>query len=367
MNIPLVDLKRQYQAIKDEIDKAIRDVIDKCAFIKGPIVKEFENNFANFCKAKYCVGVSNGTDAVSLALDACGIKQGDEVITAANTFIATIDPALIKGIKVKLVDIDKDTYLLDVNKLEENITKNTKAIIPVHLYGQMADMKPLMELAEKHELKIIEDAAQSHGAEQHGKRGVIGDVATYSFFPAKNLGAYGDAGAVVTDNEEIAEKLEMLRDHGRKIGEKYDSAILGYNHRLDGLQAAILNVKLKYLEGWTENRIKNAAYYGEFLKGSDVVAPVVKEYNRHVYHLYVIRTKKRDELQKYLKEKGVSSGIHYPVPSHLQQAFKYLNLHEGSFPLTEQYSKEILSLPMFPELTKEEIEYIAENVLGFFK
>lgn len=364
MNVPFVDLKRQYSSIKKEIDESVQDVIDKTAFIMGEKVKNFEDNFAKFCRVKHAIGVSSGTSALHLALLGAGIKAGDEVITVPNTFIATAEAVSHAGAEVKFSDVYAKTYNIDVSKVR--ITDKTKAIIPVHLYGQMAEMDALMDFAESHNLKIIEDSAQAHGAEHKGKRsGSMGDVGCFSFYPGKNLGAYGDAGMVTTNDDEIAEKIRALRDHGRS--EKYVHKVVGFNHRIDALQCAILNVKLKHLNAWTDARRKNAELYNKLLSGVEgIITPVEKEYNKHVYHLYVIRTKNRDELQKHLKSHGISTGIHYPIPLHLQPAYSFLNYKKGDFPITEKHSKEVLSLPMFAELTKEEIEYVCEKTREFF-
>jgi len=364
MKVPFVDLKRQYSSIKPEIDAAIQDVLDNTAFIMGENVKNFESNFAKFCGVKHAIGVSSGTSALHLALLGAGIKPGDEVITVPNTFIATAEAISHVGAKPVFVDIDKETYTINVSKIKDKITEKTKAVIPVHLYGQMVEMDDLMELAQDNNLKIIEDSAQAHGAEYKcRKAGTIANSGCFSFYPGKNLGAYGDAGMVTTNDDEIAENVKILRDHGRS--DKYEHKIIGFNHRIDALQAAILNVKLKYLNGWTDARRKNAKLYNELLSNVDVVTPVEKEYSKHVYHLYVIRTKKRDELQKYLKTHGIATGVHYPIPLHLQPAYSHLDYKEGDFTVTEEYSGEILSLPMFGELTEEEIGYVVEKIKEF--
>lgn len=360
MKIPLVDLKAQYNSIKGEIDSAVEQDLAETAFIMGSRVANFENDFAKFCDNKYCAGVSSGTEALHLALRAIELKPGDEVITVPNTFIATVEFITHLGGNIKFVDIDKDTYTINVNEIEKAITDKTKAILPVHLYGQSSDMKPIMEIAEKHNLKVIEDCAQAHGAEYNGKRVSVSDIGCFSFYPGKNLGAFGDGGAIVTGNEEIANKIAMLRNHGREKGEKYKHSILGFNSRLDALQAAILQVKLKYIDQWTDARRKNAKLYNELLQDK-VVTPVEAEYAKHVYHLYVIRTKNRDKLQQHLKSKEISAGIHYPIPLHQQPALQKLNI-TGKFPITEQYSKEILSLPMYPELSEEQINFVADSI-----
>ncbi len=366
MNIPFVDLKAQYNSIKEEIDVAIKNVLDNTAFIMGENVKNFEKEFASYCNAKNCIGVSSGTSALLIALKAAGIQQGDEVITTPHTFIATTEAITELNAKVKFADIDKETYTINPELIEKAITEKTKAIIPVHLYGQSADMDPIINIAEKHNLTIIEDCAQAHGAEYKGKKVPISKIGCFSFYPGKNLGAYGDAGAIVTNDDGIAEKARMLRDHGRKKGDKYIHTITGSNYRLDALQAAILRVKLKHLDEWTERRRNNAKTYNDLLKDI-VVTPKEAEYAKHVYHLYVIRVKKRDETQTFLKEKGISTGIHYPKPLHLQPAYKNMGYKEGDFPVTENISKDTLSLPMFPELSQEQISYIVDKINSCMK
>ena len=358
MNVPLVDLKRQYLSIKREIDGAIQEVIDKSAFIMGENVEEFENEFTKFCGVRYGVGTSSGTTALHLALIVCGIKQGDEVITVPYTFIATTEAISYTGAKVVFVDIEDRSYTIDTEKIEQSITERTKAIIPVHLFGQPADMDKIVGIAKKHNLVVIEDACQAHGAEYKGKKvGSLGDIAAFSFYPGKNLGAYGDAGMAVTNNEEFAEKMRLLRNHGRN--KRYYHQIEGYNYRLDTIQAAILRVKLRHLEEWTEKRRRNAKLYNKLLKGSGVKTPVEMEYAKHVYHLYVIKTEKREKLYSRLKENGISAAVHYPLPLHLQEAYRYLGWKKGDFPISEACSERLLSLPMFPELTTDEIKKIA--------
>lgn len=361
MQIPLVDLKAQYKSIKPNIDKAIHEILDNTSFIGGKAVKDFEDNFARFCGAKFCVGVGNGTDALFLAKKALDIGQGDEVITAVNTFIATSEAITMTGARVVFVDVDENSYNIDVSKIEEKITERTKAIILVHLFGQPADVDPILQIAKKYNLKVIEDSAQAHCAEYKGKRtGTLADVACFSFYPGKNLGAYGDAGAVVTNNEELALRVRMIANHGRI--QKYNHELEGINSRLDGIQAAILNVKLRYIESWTEARRRNARLYNELLKDIDDITPMEMHYAKHVYHLYVIRTKKRDEMKDFLKSKGILTGIHYPTPLHLLNAYKYLRHRKGDFPVAEKCATEFLSLPMFPELEKEQIEFVSNMV-----
>jgi len=357
----LVDLKRQYLSIKNEIDGAIQEVIDKSAFIMGENVQEFEDEFAKFCGVKYGVGTSSGTTALHLALVVCGIKRGDEVITVPYTFIATAEAISHTGAKVVFVDIEDRSYTMNPAKIEQAITERSRAIIPVHLFGHSADMDRIIDIAKKNNLIIIEDSCQAHGAEYRGRRvGSIGDIGCFSFYPGKNLGAYGDAGMAVTDNKVLAEKMRLLRNHGYE--KKYYHKIEGYNYRLDAIQAAILRVKLKHLDEWTEKRRRNAKLYNQLLKGSKVKTPLEMEYVKHVYHLYVIRADNRDKLNLRLKENDIGATIHYPLPLHLQEAYKNLGYKKGDFPISETCSAELLSLPMFPELTEDEIKKIVEVI-----
>lgn len=367
MKIPLVDLKSQYEFIKPEIQTAIQGVIDKSAFVLGDVVRQFEDEFAKFCDAKFCIGVGNGTDALHLALSACDIKSGDEVITTPHTFIATTEAISMAGAKIVFADIDKETFNIDPKKIEEKINKNTKAILAVHLYGCPCDMESILKLSKKYGLKIIEDACQAHGAEYKGRRvGSFGDVAAFSFFPGKNLGAYGDGGAVVTNNNQIALKVKMLRDHGRTT--KYEHEMEGFNSRLDAMQASILKVKLKYLNAWNEKRRQHAGKYNSLLKYiTKIKVPLCSKDAVSVFHLYVIMTNDRDRLREYLDEKGVATGIHYPIPLHLQKAYRYLELPKGSFPVAEGTASQILSLPIYPELTNEQIEYICQSIEDYYK
>ncbi len=356
--VPFVDLKSQYFSIAGEIDSAMQEVIHNTAFILGKDVSLFEEEFAQFCQAKYAVGVDSGTSALELALRAFGIGSGDEVITAANTFIATTLAISYTGARPVLVDIDPLTYDIDVNQLTDAITKRTKAIIPVHLYGQPADMDPILDIARRHGLVVIEDSCQAHGARYKGKRtGSLGDAAAFSFYPAKNLGAFGDAGMVVTQDEKIAEKVRIFRDVGQK--QKYHHIVKGYNHRLDTLQAAVLRVKLKYLDEWNDSRRQHASQYNKLFTGSQVITPFEADYGEHVYHLYVVRLKERDFLRKYLwDELKIGTGIHYPIPIHMQRAYQDLDYQRGDFPITEEYAEQILSLPMYAEMTPEMIEHV---------
>lgn len=366
MNIPLVDLKAQYLSIKEEINKAIYDIIDRTRFIGGEPVLRIEKEFSDYCNKKFGIGVSSGTSALYVTLKVIGIKPGDEVITVPNTFIATAEVVTQLGAQVKFVDVREDTALIDIGKIEDAITDKTKAIIPVHLYGQVSDMKPIIEIAERYDLNVIEDCAQAHGAEQNGKKAPLGDVGCFSFYPGKNLGAYGDAGMIVTNDEEIAEKAAMYIDHGRAKGDKYIHSFVGSNYRLDSIQAAILSVKLKYLDEWIEQRRKNAKLYNELL-AQIVSVPYEMEINKHVYHLYVIKTSKRDKLKDHLKKQNIDVEIHYPIPLHIQPAYKHFGLGLGTFPITEKLSKSVLSLPMYPELNIDRIKYITENIKSFLK
>jgi len=362
MKISLSDLKSQYQSIKKEIDKKILEVLKNSEFILGENVKKFEEEFAKFCGVKYGIGVGNGTDALYLTLRACGIKEGDEVITAPNTFIATVEAITLNGAKPVFVDINPVTQNINAAKIEKAITKKTKAIIPVHLFGQPAEMDLIIKIAKKYNLLVIEDAAQAHGAKYKGKRaGGMGDVGCFSFFPAKNLGAYGDAGMVVTNNKFLAQKIAMLRNHGRL--EKYTHEFEGVSSRLDELQATVLEVKLKYLDKWNKLRQGNAKIYNKLFKDSpQVKIPRIIDGAEPVYYFYVIRIKNRDKLREKLKKAGVSTGIHYPVPLHLQPAYKYLGYKKGDFPESEEAAKEILSLPVYPELTVRQVEFIAKLI-----
>jgi dTDP-4-amino-4,6-dideoxygalactose transaminase len=359
--IPAMDLKRQYLSIKDEIDLAIKNVFEKGQFILGENVYLFEKEFASYCNVNYGIGVSSGTDAIHLALLACGVKNGDEVITVSNTAAATALAITYTGAKPVFVDIDPLTYNMDISKVECMITPRTKAIIPVHLFGQPVEMDPLMDLRDKYNLKIIEDACQAHGAEYRGKKvGSIGDIGCFSFYPTKNLGAYGDGGIVITNNDQLAESIKLMRNYGQE--KQYHSLIKGYNNRLDEIHAAVLRVKLKKLDSWNEKR-KNASHiYCELLEGCGVIVPTENRYSKHVYHLYVIRSNNRSKLRKLLTESEISTNIHYPVPIHLQKAFNYLKVSIGSLPTTERYADQVLSLPIFPEVTYIEVEEVSQAI-----
>ncbi|MFH0869484.1 MAG: DegT/DnrJ/EryC1/StrS family aminotransferase [archaeon] len=366
MKIPLVDLKAQYLSMKQEIDSAIQVIIDNTSFIMGKPVKEFEQHLAEFCGCKHAIGVSSGSSALFLALKASGIKEGDEVITVPNSFIATAEAIIQCGAKPVFVDVDDKTMLMDPKKIETVITNKSRAIIPVHLYGQVCDMDAIISIAKKHNLIIIEDAAQAIDAEFSGKKIPVHETAIFSFFPAKNLGCYGDGGAVVTNNDETARLVSKLRDHGRVS--KYDSDMIGYGERIDALQAAILSAKLKHLKDWTNKRREHAHRYNELFKGSAAIGtPFEDKRCKHVYYMYEIRVKRRDEMMKYLDENGIGTGIHYPIPLHLQGALAYLGHRKGDFPNAERQANEILSIPMYPELTEEQIMFVADKIKSFFK
>ena len=365
MKIPLVDLKTQYVSIKKEIDQAIYNIIHEAAFIGGKYVKTFEQNFSNYVGTKYCIGVGNGTDALFIALKSLGIKEGDEVITVSNSFIATSEAITMAGAKVVFVDCREDTYNIDVEKTEKAITKKTKAIIPVHLYGQSSDMEPILDIAKKYRIFVVEDAAQAHGAKYKGKNiGTLGHCACFSFYPGKNLGAYGDAGAIVTDDDELARKVRMYANHGRL--DKYNHEFEGLNSRLDGLQAAILDLKLKYLERWNKRRRGIAKIYDKGLN-SIVITPNVLPNVKHVYHLYVIRVKKRDKVRELLAKNGISTGIHYPTPLPFLRAYNYLGHKPADFPVAYFLKDEILSLPIHGNMPDEEVEYVIEQLIKCIK
>jgi dTDP-4-amino-4,6-dideoxygalactose transaminase len=380
--IPFLDLITPHSELEDELISVFRDALRSGRFVGGPMVEEFEKEFARYCDTKHCVGVSSGTDALRFALIAAGIREGDTVVTVPNTFIATTEAITQAGAKVAFVDIDPETYNIDVNKLDDYLKKShelgsgrstpvPRAVIPVHLYGQIADMDSIMEIAQKYDLVVIEDACQAHGAEyfsQKGdcwrKAGSIGRAAAFSFYPGKNLGACGEGGAVTTNDDDIAQKIRMLRDHGQ--ARKYIHGTEGYNGRLDAIQAGILKSKLKKLPEWSEKRRRNAYFYNELLGNMDcLVTPYEPRWARSVYHLYVIRTQKREALQEFLAEKDISTGLHYPIPLHLQEAYKYLGYKEGDFPISEEIAGEILSLPMYPDLADDQQRYVAETIKSF--
>jgi dTDP-4-amino-4,6-dideoxygalactose transaminase len=360
--IPLVDLKAEYHSIKNEIDSAIGEVIEKTQFINGPLLERFEKNFAIFCNAKYCIGTSNGTSSLYCALKALGLKANDEVITVANTFIATTEAVSLANGRVRLVDVNERNYNMDIKKLKAAITGKTKAIIPVHLYGQPVDMDPIYELAEEKGLFVVEDAAQAHGAKYKNK--IIGSrgIVSFSFFPAKILGCFGDGGALVVNDKEIAEKIRLETDHGRMS--KYEHLKEGFNFRLDTLQANILNAKLPHLESWVKKRRELAKAYDELLP-EEIIRPYEEEYANHSYYMYVIRAKRRDKLMEFLKTKGISCGIHYPIPLHKQPAYK--GMFNSKFPIAEKTADEILSIPLYPLLKEEQQQYICSSIKEFYR
>ena len=365
-NIPLVDLRGQYAPLQEEIKEAISGVLDGMTLFLGENVFQLESDFAKFCKAKHAVGVGSGTDALYLGLRALGVGTGDEVITVPNTFIATVSAISMAGAKPVFVDIDPDTYLMDTSKIQAAVTERTKVLLPVHLYGQPVAMDKVRMLAKEHGLAVLEDACQAHGAEYRGARtGTLGDAAAFSFYYSKNLGAYGEGGIVVTDSRDIAMQLQLLRNHGSST--RYRHSVLGMNSRLDELQAAVLRIKLRRLEGWNDARRALAGEYNKRLAGlHGVFTPVEAPDARHVYHLYVIRVQERDELLDWLKGQGVHAGIHYPVPIHLQEACSDLGYKQGDFPVAEKVANEIISLPIYPELTIDDVDYICQTIGDFF-
>ena len=362
--IPFVDLQTQYQSLKTEIDAAIGAVLTKGDFILGGDVAKFEEEFAAFCGAQHCLGVAYGTDALKLALEACGIGPGDEVITTAHSYIATVLAICQVGAKPVLVDCEPEFFLIDTTKIEQAITPKTKAILPVHLYGQSADMDPILDIAKRHKLFVIEDACQAHGATYKGKKcGALGDIAAFSFYPGKNLGAYGDGGGITTNSAELADKVKLLRNYGQRV--KYEHLVKGGNSRLDTVQAAVLRVKLRHLAEWNSSRANVAAMYGKALANTNLLLPNVVPYGTHVFHLYVVRTEDRAGLMKGLDNANSQHGIHYPIPMHLQPAMADLGYGKGSFPVAEEVAPEILSLPMCAEITQEHVNRIAEACKGF--
>ncbi|MFM2061640.1 MAG: hypothetical protein RLZZ507_1310 [Cyanobacteriota bacterium] len=359
--IPFIDLKAQYNSIKNEIDGAVFKALESTQFVLGSEVAALEEEFSYYCGAKYGIAVNTGTSALHLALLAAGIGPGDEVITTPFTFVATVAAICYTGATPVFVDIDPISYTIDVTQIEATITERTKAILPVHLYGQPADMDPILEIAQRYGLIVIEDAAQAHRAEYKGQRvGSIGDLGCFSFYPGKNLGAYGEGGMVVTNNPKYAHIIDMLRDWGQK--RKYHHVLKGYNYRMDGLQGAILRVKLRYLDTWTQARRAIALQYDKLLAKADVITPSVMPYSHHVYHIYAVRSTARDLLQQRLHEQGVQTGIHYPIPVHLQPAYADLGYQAGDFPHSELAAKEVLSLPMFAELSSVQIETVSASI-----
>ena len=369
MNIPFLDLKSQYQSIKNEINDAIQNVLDNTSYILGKPVVEFESAFAQAHNVKYCSAVSSGTDGNHLVLWALGIKPGDEVIIPANTFIATVWGATLCGAKPVFADCHPESYYIDTSKIEQLITPKTKAIVAVHLYGQPADMDSLREVAEKHNIYLVEDCAQAHLSEYKGKKvGGLSRAASFSFYPGKNLGAYGEAGAVTTNDEELFNKFRMMREHGSP--KKYEHIMFGHNYRMEGIQGAVLGVKMKYINKWTDDRRRAAEQYNKYLKDlPDIILPVEMPYAKHVYHLFVIQVLdgRRNALAKYLNDNGVATGLHYPIPLHFQPCFDFLGYRKNDFPVSESLAENCLSLPMFPELNEQQIEYISDVVHKFYR
>lgn len=365
MKVPFLDLKAQYELIRDDIGAALQEVIDKAAFAGGLFVERFENEFALFCQCEYAVGVSSGTAALWLALRSLGVGDGDEVITTPNTFIATAEAISLCGATPRFVDIDDCTYNMAPGLIEACLTPRTRAIIPVHLFGQPADMDPIMEIARAKGLFVIEDACQAHGAQYKGRPvGSIGDAGCFSFYPGKNLGAFGEAGAVVTNNLEIAENIRMVRDHGQT--KKYYHRVIGWNARMDGIHGAVLSAKLKNLDQWNDKRRKHARLYEQLLRDvNGVRTPIEADYATHIYHIYTIRANSRDALMEFLRDKGIQCGIHYPVPIHLQDAYRFLGYAQGDFPVAEACAREFISLPMYAELSQEQIEKVCSEIRSF--
>jgi dTDP-4-amino-4,6-dideoxygalactose transaminase len=367
MHIPFVDLKAQYSAIKTEIDEAIQSVINETAFIKGKYVDKFEKEYSEKYGAKHCISVANGTDAIYISLKTLGIGSGDEVITVANSWISTSETITQAGARPVFVDIDPDYYTINPELIEDKITAKTRAIIPVHLFGQPAEIDKIKLICEKHKLHLIEDCAQAHFAEYNGRKvGTFGIAGTFSFFPGKNLGAYGDAGAIITDDDHFARQARMYANHGALIKHKHE--IEGINSRMDGIQAAVLSVKLKYISEWNSKRLQNALLYNQLLTTIDNIdVPKIRKKMKHIFHLYVVRAASREGLQKYLEEKGIATAVHYPTPLPFLPAYKYLNHEPADFPIAFDYMNKILSLPMYPELSADQISYIVDAINLFYK
>lgn len=367
MNVPFVDLKTQYRSLKPDVDAAISSVLEGAAFVLGRELAEFEQAFARYVGVTHAVGVSSGTDALEIALRACGIGPDAEVITVPNTFIATCEAISLVGAGIRWVEVDERTYNLNPAGLEAAITSRTRAILPVHLYGQPAEMGPIMEIARRHGLKVIEDCAQAHGATYRGQKvGTFGDAAAFSFYPGKNLGAYGDGGAVLTNDDGVADRVRMLRNHGQR--EKYVHHIEGYCHRLDNLQAAVLSVKLPHLDEWNAKRRRAARLYDELLAGvPGVITPYATPEVKHVYHLYVVQVPERDRVKDDLKERGIETGMHYPIPLHEQPAYAHLGHRPEDFPVSHVLGPRILSLPMFPGITDEQVRFVAAAIRDAIK
>ena len=363
--IRLVDFSRQNKLLKKKLMRAIAGVIDNQTYILGPDVDSFERDFASYCGTSYAVGVASGSDALLLSLRALGVGRGDEVITVANTFISSVLPILHLGVRPRLIDADQKTLSMDISLVEKQITSRTRAMMPVHLFGLPVDMDPLIRLAKKYKLFIIEDACQAHGALYQGRPvGSLGDIGCFSFYPSKNLGAFGDAGAVVTNKKRLADAIRILRNVGQKGKNIHE--VIGYNSKLDTIQAAILRTKLPFLPAWVQRRRKIASYYHDHLRDLPIVLPEEPRYAKASYHLYVIRTKYRNKLKQYLEKNGVVCGVHYPIPIHLQPCMRDLGYKKGDFPVSEESAQEVLSLPMYPELTQKELRSIILHIRKFF-
>jgi dTDP-4-amino-4,6-dideoxygalactose transaminase len=359
--IPYLDLKTQYQALKSELEPAIAAVLESTAFVQGPAVQAFEQAFADYCRTREAVAANSGTSALHLALLACGVGKGDEVITVPFTFVATAAAIEYAGARPVFVDIEPRYYGMDPASIEAAITPRTKAIMPVHLYGQPADMDPILDIARRRGLVVIEDACQSHGAEYNGRRcGSMGAIGCFSFYPGKNLGAYGEGGAAVTDDPALAEAMRTMRSWGERV--RYEHAVRGFNYRMDGIQGAVLGVKLRHLEAWTEARRSRAAVYRERLAGTGAAVPEERPGSRHVFHVYAVRLQQRDAWRERLTEAGIGTGVHYPIPIHLQEGYRDLGYSAGDFPVSEAVAREVLSLPMYPELTDGQIDTIASVI-----
>lgn len=367
MNVPFLDLRAQHDLLRGELDAAVRSVAEKSAFSGGPFVEKFEEEFARYCGCRYAAGVGSGTDALWLTLAALGVGPGDEVVTVPNTFIATVEAIGMCGARPVFVDVDERYHTMSPALLEEAITERTRAVIPVHLFGQPADLDPLMDIARRYGLYLVEDACQAHGAEYRGNRagsrraGSHGKAGCFSFYPGKNLGAWGEAGAVVTDDGNLAEMIKVLRDHGQE--KKYHHRAAGWNARMDGIQAAVLSVKLKSLDRWNLARREHAQAYRSLLQGVDgLVCPEEAAYAGHVYHLYAVQVRERDAVKAALADRGIQCGIHYPIPVHLQEAYAHLGLGPGSYPAAERAAERLLSLPMYPQLETGQVAYVCDSL-----
>jgi dTDP-4-amino-4,6-dideoxygalactose transaminase len=362
MKVPFLDLQAHHQPIREQLDAAIRDVIDSSAFAGGPFVAAFEREFAQYCGCQHAIGVGNGTDALWLSLLALDVGPGDEVITVPSTFMATAEAISYCGARPRFVDIEEQTYTMDPALLERAISPRTKAIIPVHLFGQCADMDPILDIANKHGIPVVEDACQAHGAQYKGKKaGTMGVLGCFSFYPGKNLGALGEAGGVTTNDKQLAGAIQVFRDHGQH--RKYYHSRIGWNARMDGIQGAVLSIKLKHLDVSNIRRHAHGLHYDQLLTDTaEIITPFEAPHNRHVYHIYAVRVQERNQILQALADKGISCAIHYPIPVHLQEAYRFLGYDEGSFPVAERCAEEFLSLPMYPELTKEQVHAVAAEL-----